>query len=816
MVELRDDVRFAARLLRKSPGFTAVAVLSLALAIGANTAIFSVVNGVLLRPLPFPAPERLFQVVRHENARDVAPLSVPQYAFLLRQEQPFSQLAAWPMVDSGFNLSGESPRSIRGARVTQSFFEVLGISPVLGRGFGPGEDAEGGPRVAVVAHELWLHQLGGSPDIIGRSINLDGEGFTIIGVAPPGFAYPHSAQVWVPLRLNLASTEDSHYLEVVGRLKPGAQPEQVGSLVKAQGEQFGASRPGAVHPGDWLEAGELHSVKVRQVRAALLVLLGAVGLVLLIACVNLANLQLARATRRERELAVRVALGAGPARLFRQVLTESVLLSVSGGALGLLLARWALPSLLALAPEGLLLPEEASMGGRVIVFTLGVSVLAGVLFGLLPAWQASRMDPRGSLQVGALRAVSSAPRGRIQWVLVVGQVALAVILLVGASLLAKSFVLLRSIAPGFESREVWTTKLSLPKSRYGTPEAVESFAHRITERLKGQPGVQAVGFALTLPLEPGLRLDFSIQGRREGEGTAEQAARAHYRPVTHGYFEALKIERVRGRLLDELDRSGSELVAIINEATARKYWPGEDPIGQRITLGSTVPQIIDPVPREIIGVVRDVHERELGAEPPPVIYIPLGQMPAPLLNRFASMLPQSLLVRASGDSEVLAETLRREISAVDPMQPVTGVTSMEQIISRSVGPQRFDTLLLGLMAGLALALAAVGIYGVLSYWVNQRAREMGVRLALGATRGAVVWLVLRRGLSAVLVGVALGLAAAFKLSQLLEHELYSVSTWDPVVFVTAPAVLVAVVLVSTWLPAFRASRVDPMVTLRSE
>ncbi|WP_224247770.1 ABC transporter permease [Hyalangium gracile] len=817
MAELADDLRFAARLLRRSPGFTALAILSLALAIGANTAIFSVVNGVLLRPLPFREPERLFRVMRHDSFRDDAPLSVPQYAFLMRQEQPFSQMMAWLVIEGGFNLTGNGPpERISAARVTASFFEVLGVSPAHGRAFHPEEDVEGGPRVVLLGHELWQQRFGARPDIVGQAIALNGEDHTVVGVAPPGFNFPHQAQLWAPLRLDLATTEDAHYLGVVGRLKPEAKPSQVEALVRAQGEQLRASRPGAVRPGQRLEAGDLNSMRVREVRPALLVLLGAVALVLLIACVNLANLQLARAARRERELSVRAALGAKPSRILRQLLTESVLLSATGGVLGLALAAWALPVLLALSPEELPLPEELRIDGVVLLFTGGVSVLAGVLFGLLPAWQASRMDPVGSLRVSASRVTPGVPRSRMQWVLVVGQVALAVILLVGAALQGKSYFLLRSVDPGFDGRDARMVKLPLPETRYGSIEAIEDFTQRVLGRLRGLPGVQAVGFALTLPLESGLRLNFTIAGRKQGPGSESEMGLAHYRPVTRGYFDALKIERVDGRLLDELDRHGSLPVVVINEAAARRYWPGQDPLGKRVTLGSSIPQLADPEPREIIGVVRDVRELNLEDAPEPVAYVPLGQIPQPLLTRFVRMLPQKLVIRASGDTEALAEAVRREIWAVDPAQPVSAMQGMEQILDRSLEQPRFTALLLVLMAALALALAAVGIYGALAYRVNQRLRELGVRLALGATRGALMWLVVRRALSAVLVGVALGLSAAFGLTHLLEHQLYEVSALDPMAFIVAPVVLLVVALVSTGLPALRAARVDPMVTLRAE
>jgi predicted permease len=817
MAELRDDLLFAARILRRSPGFAAVAILTLALAIGANTAIFSVVNGVLLRSLPFPEPERLFSMVRRNADGVVGPLSVPQLVFLSGQAQPYSLLTAWPMMTSGFNLSGEGlPERVSGARVTRSFFEVLGISPALGRGFLPREDAPGGSRVVVLGHELWQRRFGGSPEALGKTLTLNGEDFTVVGVAPPGFQFPGSAQLWIPLQLDLATTENAFFLSVVGRLKPEADPAQVPSLVKAQGEQLRARSPAAIPAGHTLDATELQSQDVQKVRPALLVLLGAVVAVLLIACVNLANLQLARAAARGRELAMRAALGASPGRIARQLLTESVLLSGVGGVLGLVLAAWMLPTLLALVPRQVPRLEEVHIDGTVLVFTLGVSVLTGLLFGLLPAWHASRMKPRGFQQTTSSRATSGPAGIRTRRLLVVSEVALAVILLISAALLVKSFALLRGVSPGIDPEGVLTMKLSLPEARYATPEAYGTFVQRVLSRVRGLSGVEAAGFALSLPLETGARQDIVIQQYERGAAISERLGEVLYRPVTGGYFRALRVELVRGRLVDDLDKYGSAPVAVINEAAARRYWPGKEPIGAKILLGRALGPYGDPEPREVIGVVRDVHEGGLQEEPPAIVYIPLRQMPAPYLRMAVRLVSQSLLVRAAEVDEKLIEAVQKEIHAVDPEQPVTDIVSMEEVVSRALGPQRFSTLLLGLMAGLALVLAAVGIYGVLSYLVSQRIQELGLRLALGATPGQVVWLVLRQGMAPVLVGVTLGMGGAFGLTRLLSHLLYEVSTKDPMVFVAAPGVLLVVALVATWLPAYRASRVDPMVTLRAE
>ncbi len=817
MAELRDDLRFTVRLLRKNPGFTAVALLTLALAIGANTAIFTVVNAVLLRPLPFPESQHLFQVVRRDAQGGITPVSVPQYAFLSGQSQPFSHLTAYPTSISGFNFSAQGAlEHVTGVRVTHPFFEVLGIPPALGRGFLPEEDRQGGPRVVVLSHGFWQRRFGGGPEVLGRTLTLNGELYTIVGIAPPTFQFPEGAQLWTPLRLDLASTEDAHYLTVLGRLRPGVESSQVSSRIQAQGEQLRSLRPGALRPDHGLDALGLRALRTQNLRPAVLVLLGAVGMVLLIACVNLANLQLARAASRERELALRTALGARPRRLVRQLLTESVVLAGLGGLLGLLLAAWTLPALLALAPRDPSLPQDISIDGAVLAFTLGLSVLTGLLFGVLPAWQFSRVDPQVSLQSSMGRTTSGLVGHRTRWLLVVSEVALTVILLIGATLLVRSFARLRGVEPGLDPQNVLTMKLALPEARYGHAQGIETFTQRVLERVRALPGVQAVGFAQTLPFETGMRMAFLIQDRHPQEGVPPRTGLAYYRPVTRGYFEALKIGLVRGRLLDELDHHQSTPVAVINETAARRYWPGQDPLGEHVILGSSFPQIADPRPREIIGVVRDVHEAGMDEEPPSIVYLPVGQVPVTLLARNARLRPQSLLVRAPGDIGPLVTAVQREIRAVDSLQTVTEIASMEELVSRSLGSQRFHALLLGLLAGLALVLAAVGIYGVLAYLVSQRTQELGVRMALGATRAEVVWLVLRQGLSTVAVGAALGVVGALGLTRLLAHLLYSVNTLDPIAFIAAPVLLMSVALVATGPAALRASRVNPMEALRME
>jgi len=816
LTELRDDLRFAARLLRKSPGFTMVAVLTLALAIGANTAIFSVVNGVLLRPLPFSQPERLFVVERYSPDRTAQHMSVPQYAFLSAQPRPFSHVTTYPAFNATFTLGlDQPPERVWGAQVTRTFFEVFGVRLAHGRGFLPEEDVPGGPRVVVLSHGLWRSRFGGQPQAVGQSLIINGQPHTIVGVAPAGFRHPSDAALWTSLQLNLAETDTTHYLTVVGLLKPGVPAEQVSAMVEEQGEQLRAGRPELFRAGVVMKARSLHEAMSRSVRPALLVLLGAVGLLLLTACVNLANLQLARATVRERELALRTALGASPARLVRQLLTESVLLSGVGGVLGLVLAVGALPGLLALAPEGLPLRDSIRMDGMVLAFTFGVSVLSGLVFGVLPAWQSSRLAPQSSLQVGSVRATIGARGARTRRILVVCQVALAVILLTGASLLVRSFMVLSGVEPGFDPRGVLAIKLSLPLTRYGSVEAVESFVRQMAVRGKTVPGVEAMGFTTVLPMEQGPGVDFYIHGG-PFEPAETRVGAALYRPVSGGYFKVLKIALARGRLLDELDSQGSQPVVVVNESAARRFWPREDPIGRFVTLGVSVPLLADIGRREIIGVVKDVREQGLHVDPPPIIYVPLGQMPKRFHAWGVALLPQSLLVRGTSSTVPLSESLQRVIWEQDPQLPASQFTPMEQHISGSLGAQRFNTLLMGLMAGLALLMAAIGIYGVLAYLVNQRTQEMGVRMALGATRTQLVWLVLRQGLVTVGLGLALGVLGALWFTHLLSSLLVYVSELDPVAFIVAPVPLLLVALVAILLPALRASRVDPMVALRTE
>jgi putative ABC transport system permease protein len=823
MTHLLSDLRYAVRVLLRAPGFSAVAILTLALAIGANTAIFSVVNGLLIRPLPYPEPEELVQLMRGYPDGESPSVNIPRFLHWRKANTVFEKVALYDTLGSGFNLSGGgTPERIVGSRVSKEFFPVFGVRPEIGRDFVADEDRPGAPKVVVLGHGLWTRRFGGDRALVGKQVLLNGESYTVVGIMPASFRYPATAELWTPLGIDPSSTEKANYLEVTARMKDGVTLAKATAEMKVIGEQYRASHPGEMNERETVRVRTLQQRLYGQLRPALLVLLGTVGLVLLIACVNIANLQLARASARRREVAIRAALGASSRRIVAQLLTESIVLALAGGAAGLLLGAWTLKPLLALAPAGQAgqiagasLPE-IGIDVNVLLFALGLSFLAGVLFGLVPALQGARPNLNDPLKESARSAGGRLGRAA-RIVLVVGEVAVALLVITGAALLVRSFAGLVDTNPGFRPEGVLTLKLSLPEARYGTPAALEAFSRQVAERVGGLPGVEAVTVASSLPLEMGPDLPFAIEGKYVGGDNQQGVGEAQYRASTAGYFETLGIPLSRGRLFTATDSVNSELVAIINETTAKRFWPNENPIGQRIHVGMPfTPELADPQPRRIVGIVKDVREVGLDQEAPPIIYLPIGQIAPPLAVMFVRLLPVSLAVRAQGTQAGLLEAVQKQVWAVDPQQPITDVVTMEQIVARSVGAYRFNMALMGGLALLALVLAAVGIYGVLSYLVHQRTREIGVRMALGATAGHVLRMVVRQGLVAVGIGVVIGLGAAFGLTRLMKSLLVGVSTTDPMTFVLAPLVLAAVALFATSLPARRASHLSPVLALRRD
>jgi putative ABC transport system permease protein len=818
-MSLRQDLTHAARGLVREPGFTAVALLTLGLAIGANTAIFSVANSLLLKPLPLPQADRLVMLLRHFPKFETDSMSVPKFMFLREHtRREFSHFGAYDNLGSGFNLVGEGlPERLRATHVSGDFFPTLGAQPMLGRNFLPEEDRPGARRVLILSHRLWLRRFGGDPHILARHLELNGDSYEVIGVMPATFNFPGTAELWTPFGFDPGSTQIGNYFQIVGRLRDGVT--QQGALAVLHGLRPSYDK---AFPQD-LGADETFVVRPRQerlfgrARPALLVLLAAVGAVLLIACVNVANLQLARAAVRQREIAIRSVLGATAGRIVRQLLTESVLLALCGGAAGLLVGALAIKPLVAMSPLPIDRVVEVGIDGRVLVFTLVLSLLSGVVFGLAPALQAARANLSAPLKEGSNRTAGSVGGRWVRRALVISEVALALVLITSAALLVRSFIGLVEIDAGFDSGQVLTMKLSLPAGKYGTAGAVERFGTAVIERVHGLPGVREAALAMSLPLEGGPDLGFQVVGRKGGGDDGSGFYDAEYRPATPDFFRVLRMPVLRGRGFTAADRAGAPLVVVINETAARRAFPHQNPIGERILIGPEGADVLaDRGPRTIVGVVRDVRENGLDRDVPMVQYLPMAQVPDPLMKMFVGFLPVGLAVRSTAASAALTGAIEKQVWAVDPQQPITDVKTMGAIRAASLGSRRFTTVLLGLLALLALALASVGIYGVLSYLVSQRTREIGVRLALGASSSQVLQMVLRQGMAAVVAGIVIGLAGAFAMTRLLASQLYGVTARDPLTFALTPALLAVIAAFASSLPALRASRLDPLQALREE
>jgi putative ABC transport system permease protein len=805
-----QDIRFGFRALLRSPATSAVALLTLALGIGANTAIFSVVNGVLLEPLPYLDPGELVVVSESNPGRGFPRFSVspPNFDDWRRQNQVFDGMTA---VSQGrFNLTGgERPEAVPGAQVTPEFFRVIGVEPALGRGFVPEEGLPGGPKVAVLSHGLWQRRFGSDPGIVSRQIQIDGESFTVIGVMPPGFTLPSRREIWMPLPWDFPpEMRGAHFFAVFARLKDGVSLERAETEMKTIASRLERQYPES-NSGWTTVVRRLQDAVVENVRPALLLLLSAVGFVLLIACANVANLLLARLAAREREIAVRTALGAGRARLVRQMVTESLVLFLVGGALGLLLGSWATRGLVALYGEGLPRGQEVGLDSRVLLFTLLLSLGTGLLFGLAPALSATSGGLFGALKEGG-RAVAGGARGRLlRNLLVLGEVAVALVLLVGAGLLLQSFARLRSVDPGFRADGVLTAEVALPEAKYEAQERQIAFTRELLDRLRATPGVRSAATAFPLPLGGnGFVLTFSVQGRPEPPNGEEP--NANIRLVSPDFFQTLGIRVLQGRVFTPQDNPQSIPVIVINKTMADRTWPGESPLGRRITFDDTTSP--DAAWMEVVGVVADIHHRELDEDAGAEVYWP--QLQNPVGGQL------SILLRTEGEPTQLAGAVREVVSSIDADLPVEQVRNMEAVVAESLAGSRFQTVLLGIFAAVALILAAIGVYGVISYSVTQRTHEIGIRMALGARRVEVLGLVVRQGMALVLAGVVAGLALALLLvwwlAERLTSLIYGGRALDPLTFVAVPLVLLAVALLANWLPARRATRVDPLVALRSE
>ncbi len=801
------DLRYGSRMLWKNKGFTAVAVIALALGIGANSAIFSVVNTVLLRPLPYKDADRLV-IVWEDNTKLGFPNDTPAVANYIdwrNQSTVFEGMAA--LADLSINLTGAGePERFDGKRVSANFFSLLGVEPLLGRGFLPEEDVPGANHVVVLSHGLWQRRFGSDKGLVGKSITLNGEGYTVVGVMPPGFKFMNEdVGMWVPIAFTpqQATNRGSHYLQVVARLKPGVTVEG------AQAEMSTiATRLQQQYPEQNTDLGAsvvpLHEEVVGKIKPALIVLLGAVGFVLLVACANVANLLLARAAVRQKEIALRTALGASRLRLVRQFLTESLLLAALGGVVGTLLSIWGVSLLKNFIPENISQVKAITVDARVLGFTALVTLLTGLVFGLAPALQASRFNLNETLKEGGRDNAQTRGGNRVRNVLVVLEVAVSLVLLVGAGLLINSFMRLRSVDPGFRADNLLTMSVVLPQQKYPDHARRTAFYTDMIRRVEGLTGVRSAGVTNWIPLvQQGDSIGVSIEGQPAPTGKPHIVVT---RVVSPHYFGTMGIQLVEGRVFEEgRDRVDSPCVVVVGEAVARKYWPGQSPIGKRIAPGR-VESEDDWC--QVVGLVKDVKQMDLAAEPKPQIYFTYEQA-----SFFA---PRHLVVRTEGDPLALAATVRKTVWDVDREQPVSDINTMEGVLSDSIARQRFTTLLLGVFAGVALVLAAVGIYGVMSYSMAQRTREIGIRMALGAQKRHVLNLAVGQGLRLVAVGVALGLAVAFALTRLMSSLLYGVSATDPATLVIISLFLVAVALFASYIPARRAAKVDPLIALRYE
>ena len=804
------DARYALRVLGSSPAFAAVAVLTLALGIGANTAIFSVANALLLRPLPFEQPARLVLIAANQKATGErgGPLSWPRFTLLKDTSRSFTGMAAF--TDEVFNLTGGGdPEQVLSARVGWNFFDILGVRPALGRPFRPEEDTPGGDPVVLISHAFWTRRFAADPAAVGRHITLDTGDYTVIGVLPPGFRFGllrPSVEIFAPrvFDLNLVTPAQvqggTMFLTAVARLRPGLAIRQAQVEMDTLAAQYRREHPKApdADPGSIVGVGGLRDEMVAGIRPALLILFGAVTLVLIIACANVSGLLLSRALARQREIAVRTAMGASRGELVRQLLTESLLLALAGGALGALLCAWGTPPLAAMARDYLPRASEIRTDGYVLAFTAAASLLAGVLFGLVPALQVSRPDLSSVLRSEGRGATSGRRRNALRNLLVVSQVALSLVLLIGAGLLLRNFLQLRGASPGFDAHNLLTMKIALPPARYAR-EAQTAFYDKLVTEVGTVPGVRAAAVASALPANP-VRFSPALP---EGQPPVPVAERPIFslEMISPGYAGAMRIPLLAGREFTRRDDAHAPLTVLVNESLARRYWPEQNPLGKHITLGRMTQ------PAEVVGVLGDVRNVDLAADVKPEIYLPFTQFPWPAM---------SLIVRTAGHPQSFAGAVRARVLAIDLDQPVTAVRGMDEVLETAAAQPRFTTALLGALSAMAFLLAMVGIYGVIAHSVAERTPEMGIRIALGAERADILRLVLRQGLALALSGIAIGLGASLALTRLLGSLLYRVSVTDPLTFAAGAVAFAVVALLACYVPARRATRVDPMVALRYE
>ncbi|HTV55869.1 MAG TPA: ABC transporter permease [Terriglobia bacterium] len=808
MSAILQDLRFALRIFAKNPAFTVIAIITLALGIGANTAIFSVVNSVLLQPLPYKNPHQLVtisEIWQHEED----PIAPADFLDIQKQNHAFQAMAAYE--SASFNLTAhQRAERVDGAIISTDLFGLLGVQPILGRGFTSQDGEPGAARVVVLSDRFWKEEFAGSPDVLGKKLLMNDEVFTIAGIMPASFQFPAGAELWAPPRFvvpehPLRPNEDprglrgSHYFHTVARLKPGMTVAQATADLDALCHRIGKRYPnGEINDGVMIQT--LHKAMAGNSRTAILLLFGAVGLVLLIACANVANLELAHASGRQKEMAVRMAFGAGKLRIARQLLTEGVILGLLGGGAGLLIAAWGVGPLATLVPKDIQNLAPPSLDHEVLVFTLLVSVLAGIVFGLAPALQGSKANLNEALKESSRSASEGRSHHHLRNTLVVSQVALALILLIGAGLLVKSLAKLARLREGFDPENVLTARLTLSQGAYGQPQQRVNFVNRMLANVRSLPGVHSAAVIAQLPLTPGNHArGIDIEGHPEA---GDAGYSPEYNVVSPDYFRAMRIPLIAGRLFATTDSAIAAKAVIINQTLARQFWPNQDAVGERISFaGPKGPWC------EIVGVVGDVKQHALWRPPAPMVYVPYAQDPWTFM---------SLVVRSNYKPEALASSVRQAVLNADKNEPLFDVRTMRQVVSLSTRARRFNTLLLALFAALALVLATVGIYGVISYSVSQRTPEIGIRMALGAQRKDVLQLVVAEGLALTLTGAAIGVVGALSLTRLMRSVLYEVKPSDPATFVLVSLLLIGVATVASYLPARRATKVDPVEALRHE
>ncbi len=817
MGDFWKDFKHALHLFINSPGFTLAAISALALGIGANTAIFTVVNTVLLKPLTYPDADRIVEIVNVFPEGRFPGASPAKFMIWRQQTSVFKDVAAYDNAGPGFNITGDRPELVHGLHVSEAYFRVFGAPVMLGRTFSPQEDLPHGGNVVVLSYGLWQRKFGGDPSVVGKALPLGGEPYTIIGVLGRDFVTESQPELWVPFQFDPNTTNQGHFFAVAAMLKPGISLAQANAQMKLAWQQFLRKFPAANRQGSF-GVEPLRDSIVGDARRSLFVLLGAVGLVLLIACANVANLLLVRASGRKREFAIRSALGAKRSRIIRQLLTESVMLALTGGILGLMLGFVGVRALLSISPAGLpRIGEGGSAIGidwRVLAFTLAVSCLTGILFGLFPAFSVSRTDLNSTLKDSSNRAGTGIRHGRVRATLVVSEVLLAVVLLIGSALLIRTFIALHAVNPGFDAHNVITMEMSLTGPRFEKTAGVAQLSHDGRERLNAIPGVEDSAFTCCLPIQGQFGLPFTIVGKPVDPSKGPPGA--GWMSASPDYYKLFRIPVLRGREFTDRDTGGAPLVALINEAMAKQFFPNENPVGQQIIIGHGIGPDFEEPARQIVGVVGNTHDGGLGHDPGAIMIVPDAQVTDGMTKLNGAIVPLRWVVRTHNDPRLLMNQISEQLRQASGGFPVARVRLMDEVISRSTSREDFNMVLLTIFGVVALVLAAIGIYGLMAYSVEQRTQEMGIRMALGADRTAIRRLVVWQGMRLAIVGLVLGVGAAFGLSRFLSSFLFGVKAWDPAVFFCVPVILASVALLAVWLPAGRASRLNPMTALRVE